>query len=1110
MKLPKNFGGCIKLLNISKIAAVLAVFVSAGMAPGPVRAFDPPTIPDEWNPAGVSPFVIEQSSSPWNLRIFPMIHSAGVHVAETGSGQIASGGIQLIYKETSQDWSQALPAHKFTGRIDHQYDLYTTSLFYLSPNTDYDIRITGLRNSSGQDIILTDSFRTRRDEQVFSPERTYYVDRQDAQASDSNPGTASEPWRTIGEAVDRINSGSIGPGSRVIVRAGVYTESLTINRSGLPDRWIQIIGEPGAVLSGHDPNLDNLGSSGWNSYRYTSSDITVGRRDYYGVINGNNMYTKYPGREVWAMWWKPRGSSDSEIRYLYRHVPGTSGSYPDPWINFLNDASGQKDIGCDNKDYEDRYPYYDDDENDPNGAFPWHFGESYFFNESQQRIYLRLRDDLSSDPSPSDYSYYVSRYPYGIRLNNADWIWIENLEIRFFAHAEYLSYSAGVLIENGNFNIIRNNRLKFNLNGVKIRWADSDNDGRADDGAAFNLIERNQITTGTPEEWRYCQVKKGVSGNAVGINGSAGNIVRHNEIFLIGENSVEAGAFNSETGCTEYTCPGMTYYGGFEIDIYGNYIHNNVEGIEPDRHVLNVRIYDNYLEHMELYALSQQSGYPGPTWFLRNIYFDNTKYDTMSSEGVLKIRYPKIGSSGLNRYTYLYHNTYVMNRRTPSRDMAMQMYLQYPDIHIKNNIFNAAEGDVARYLCKDDYYAKPSELDYNNYFSPSTGKILYFGRLNSGSCVNFASDTEYYSYEWSELCSNQQVECHGSFGDPGFSQDPAAASNPDFSLADSSINRDAGGRIDGINQIPSYTGIPDVGALEYGTSLICDQNRICEPMVGENGNTCPEDCSSNCIDGDDDGYSVGTGCGTVDCNDENSSIYPGAEEICGDGIDQDCSGQDLECPYSSRRTYQTITIDGLASEWSHISEIALPSDRDLLSGSTTGDNDISAVIKSQWDPSFLYVLVEVRDDTLVQDSDDVYRDDSVELYLDGNNAKTETFDDDDFQITVDFTNRLTGTWSGSISGLQHAARQISDGYIVEYAVPFNILSVTAEIGLVIGFDIGVNDDDDGLDIDSALRLVGTTRDSWRRPSQWGDILMLEGSNIKPPERPASLQAEVLD
>ncbi len=50
-----------------------------------------------------------------------------------------------------------------------------------------------------------------------------------------------------------------------------------------------------------------------------------------------------------------------------------------------------------------------------------------------------------------------------------------------------------------------------------------------------------------------------------------------------------------------------------------------------------------------------------------------------------------------------------------------------------------------------------------------------------------------------------------------------------------------------------------------------------------------------CADNDQDGYGVGCALGS-DCNDNNAAIHPGAAEICGDGIDQDCNGQDLSCP----------------------------------------------------------------------------------------------------------------------------------------------------------------------------------------------------------------------
>jgi putative metal-binding protein len=42
-----------------------------------------------------------------------------------------------------------------------------------------------------------------------------------------------------------------------------------------------------------------------------------------------------------------------------------------------------------------------------------------------------------------------------------------------------------------------------------------------------------------------------------------------------------------------------------------------------------------------------------------------------------------------------------------------------------------------------------------------------------------------------------------------------------------------------------------------------------------------------CTDIDGDGY-----CADVDCNDQNSSVHPGADDPPGDGIDQNCDGHD--------------------------------------------------------------------------------------------------------------------------------------------------------------------------------------------------------------------------
>ena len=91
---------------------------------------------------------------------------------------------------------------------------------------------------------------------------------------------------------------------------------------------------------------------------------------------------------------------------------------------------------------------------------------------------------------------------------------------------------------------------------------------------------------------------------------------------------------------------------------------------------------------------------------------------------------------------------------------------------------------------------------------------------------------------------------------------------------------------------------------------------ICIPVV----------INAACTDKDKDGYSIqGGDCGTVDCDDNNKNIYPGAKEPCGctpglpletpeqtcnDTLDNDCDGKtdttDLDCsPYKL-----TIVKDG--------------------------------------------------------------------------------------------------------------------------------------------------------------------------------------------------------
>ena len=80
--------------------------------------------------------------------------------------------------------------------------------------------------------------------------REIVVDGPRAQADDANPGTEARPLKTIGKAAAMARAGD-----RVVVKAGIYRETVRLRDSGRAGAPIEFVADPpgGVVVSGADP-----------------------------------------------------------------------------------------------------------------------------------------------------------------------------------------------------------------------------------------------------------------------------------------------------------------------------------------------------------------------------------------------------------------------------------------------------------------------------------------------------------------------------------------------------------------------------------------------------------------------------------------------------------------------------------------------------------------------------------------------------------------------------------------------------------------------------------------------------------------------------------------
>ena len=175
----------------------------------------------------------------------------------------------------------------------------------------------------------------------------------------------------------------------------------------------------------------------------------------------------------------------------------------------------------------------------------------------------------------------------------------------------------------------------------------------------------------------------------------------------------------------------------------------------------------------------------------------------------------------------------------------------------------------------------------------------------------------------------------------------------------------------------------------------------------------------------------------------------------------------------SRSSAAAPVVDGNLTEWTQPESVLFKAGTadTVRFQSNPSTADLSAEIRSYWDASYLYLAASVSDDAPYVDSSQIWDDDSVEFGIDGANDQVAG-NSDDHQYTISADGRLAdfGTVLSpeTRANFKVAARQRSGGYDVEFAIPVAYLLGTLNGGRVLGFTVGLNDDDDGAKRDSVI------------------------------------------
>ena len=158
-------------------------------------------------------------------------------------------------------------------------------------------------------------------------------------------------------------------------------------------------------------------------------------------------------------------------------------------------------------------------------------------------------------------------------------------------------------------------------------------------------------------------------------------------------------------------------------------------------------------------------------------------------------------------------------------------------------------------------------------------------------------------------------------------------------------------------------------------------------------------------------------------------------------------------------------------------------------------------MKVLWDAKKLYVLARVQDGNVSTSGKEPYEQDSLEIYIDEDNAGNVVYGKDDKRYRINAENAVTCLGAkASEKNVESAVVKTEEGYLVEAS--FAWTDISPKVHNLVGFDLRVNDANAAGTRTGTLSWCDATGEAGTNASLFGTIkLAAAGEALEETENP---------